>query len=237
MMPPDLVRPLEDTDTHETASAGPDVEAMGSVLEGERELDHGKRALVEDLKRRADRLALATGWERDQFLVCAGCSSAEKVVTGDPKINFLLACLSYLMWVEKILDKLDLPSDRRTAVVELDQLFRDSNKDLQTCKQAMQAKPQTGERSANELLKLGEVTRAFQVALAHTDTEHGQRAKRVLLDDPLYLSSPHVDSERIELAWTEPAVLGEEVAERIRDHVVLCESCTEAYAQRPRRGY
>jgi hypothetical protein len=173
---------------------------------------------------------------REQFLEYAGCSSAEFVISGRPGVNFLLACLSYLMWVEDVQGGLDLTADRQTAVIELERLFRESGRDLASCKRAMAAKLQSGEPSATELLQLGEVTCAFQLALAHIDSESGRRVRKALLEDPLYAHSPHVDDDRIELAWTDPRSLGERVAENVRDHVILCSACGEAYDQRVRQS-
>lgn len=224
---------LQDTDTQEIASDVQSVEAMRSVIEAPSAPESApRRALKAELTERADLLASATKWTREQFLEQAGCSSAELVIKGKPSIDFLLACLSYLMWVEDLVADLDVLRDKHAAVQGAARLFRDGERDLDLCKGAMSKAARLGELSALEFLSLGEVVRAFQVATGHLDMAAGRRIQVALLQDPLYLHSPHVLDDRIELAWTSPETIGKRVAGNIRKHVVSCAACTESYSQK-----
>jgi hypothetical protein len=198
---------------------------MRSLIDAPSPADDKTEKLKAKLTQRADELARATDWTRDQFLEHAGCSSAQLVIEGNAKIEFMLACLSYLMWMEELLADLDLVYDRQTAVVASTRLFHDGGQDLEDCKRAMVEKLAPAEISASELISLGEVTKGFQVALAHTDSKPGQVIRRVLLDDPCYLTSPHVSSDRLKLSKVDPGALGRGVAKNIRMHVRGCSIC------------
>jgi hypothetical protein len=230
-----------DTDTHE-ADFKRQVESMAYLIDAppaaDIESDDSElKARLENLRREltqhADKLARATGWERDRFLKYAGCSSARLVIEGRAKIDFMLACLSYLMWMEEFLADLDLELDRQTAVIASARLFSEGGRDLSDCKRAMAEKLDPAERSAKELISWGEVTKGFQVALGHTESKAGKEIKHVLLDDPSYLSSPHVAADRVELAWVEPEALGINVAKRIRNHVARCSACESSRTDTP----
>jgi hypothetical protein len=224
--------PVQDTDTHE-----PDfklqVASMRSLIDAPSPADDKTEELKAELTQRADELARATDWTRDQFLEHAGCSSEQLVIDGNAKIDFMLACLSYLLWMEGFLTNLDLVFDRQTAVIASTRLFHDGGRDLDDCKRAMTEKLSPAERSAEELISFGEVTKGFQVALAHTDSKPGRAIKRVLLDDPCYLSSPHVSDDRVHLAWTDPEALGVRVAESVRRHVGECSVCAASRTRTP----
>ncbi len=224
---------LQDTDTHETTDTGHNVEAMRSLIEDTDLTEDAPRgALKTELIERAELLAGRMEWTLDEFLEHAGCSSAGLVIEGKPSIDFLLACLSYLIWVDELTADLDLLVDRRMAVRLSARLFRNGGRDLDACRGAMDVTVDASELSAAEYLSLGEVTRAFQVAIARLDTAEGRRLASALLQDPLYLCSPHVVDDRIELAWIEPKVLGEETAKRVRTHVIGCSACAASYEQK-----
>src|SRR5580704_219136 len=149
---------LEDTDTHETVNGAHSVEAMRSLIEDtDVTEDTPREALKAELTERAELLAEGTEWTREEFLEHAGCSSAKLVIDGKPPIDFLLACLSYLMWVDNLMIDLDLLRDRRMAVKLSAQLFRDSGRELDRCKVAMEANARSGALSAAGYLRLGEV--------------------------------------------------------------------------------
>jgi hypothetical protein len=231
----------QDTDTHE-ADFKRQVESMAYLIDAppaadvetdDSELKARLENLRNELTQHADKLAHATDWSRDRFLEHAGCSSAQMVIEGRAKIDFMLACLSYLMWMEDFLAQLDLVLDRQTAVIASARLFSEGGRDLNDCKRAMEEKLDPAERSAKELISWGEVTKGFQVALAHTESKAGKEIKRVLLDDPSYLSSPHVTDDRVDLAWIEPEALGVNVAKRIRNHVGRCTACDSSRTDTP----
>jgi len=238
----------EDTESHEFGerSGGPvavsGVAALGGILEnpveapaepspGEPPQSDEAAAKIEamkaDLIGRADRMAAMADWTRGEFLTSAGCSG-NITVAPEHLENYLLACISYFVWVEGMLGKVDLALDRRFVVLESTRLFSDGERDLADCEEAMRAGE---EPTATQLLGLGEVTRAFQVACAHLHTPAGRHMRQTLLDDPDYRLSPHLDEERIALAWSDPELLGTEVAARVREHVAgsegiaRCEIC------------
>ena len=213
------------TDTHEQDANLPVAVASMQALIDAPPADDKTEKLKAKLTQRADELARASDWSRDEFLEHAGCSSAQLIIDNKAKMDFMLACLSYLLWMEGFLADLDLVFDRRTAVIASTRLFRDGGRDLDDCKRAMAEKLSAADRSAGELIALGEVTKGFQVALAHTDSKAGRTIKRVLLDDPCYLSSPHVSDDRVRLAWMDSEALGDRVAERVRKHVGECFVC------------
>lgn len=230
--------PGQDTDSHELAGATAEygVEAMRSVIENPH-LGKGAgkeiQALRAELVERADALAEATSWTRTQFLEYAGCSSQRKLQSLE--MGFLQTCMSYLGWVGNMVWALELAVDRRTAVIDAAELWREGGHSLELCKEVIGAEG----LPATTLLQLGEVTYAFQIARAHLDTPEGRRARQVLLNDPDYASSPHVSSERVTLAWVDPQALGENVATRVRKHVSNCEICKAIhgeFADLPRAG-
>jgi hypothetical protein len=211
------------------------VEALGVAIE-DVGLGNGagrkERAIRKELVRTVDALADAAGWERQEFLEHAGCSSQTKL--DSLELDFLKACRAYLRWVGRMVWALDLPVDRRTAVSDAAGLWREAEHDLKRCEEVIGRKG----LSSTDLLQLGEVTYAFQIALAHLDTPKGRRARRVLLEDPDYASSPHVSSERVALARFEPEALGENVAAVVRRHMKDCEICTAIHGEfvDPRRA-
>jgi hypothetical protein len=217
--------PVLDTDTHEHSDFKLKVASMRTLIDAPAPADDRTEKLKAELTQRANELAQATGWTRDEFLKHAGCSSAQLVIEGKAKIDFMLACLSYLMWMESFLNVLDLEPDRQTAVIESTRLFRDGGRELADCKRVMGEKLSPTDVNAEQLISFGEVTRGFQVALAHTDSKSGRDMRRVLLDDPCYLSSPHIRENRVQLAWNDPGALGIGVAKAVRKHVGKCPAC------------
>lgn len=222
-------RPYE-TDEHRFTQ-GP--EAIRSVIEAPDRLgeDVLYRKMVEELTQRADRLAAKNAWTRDEFLESAGCSSADLVISGEATRDFLLACISYLMWVESAVDALDVQLDRRMAVLNCDGLFRESKRDLELCRTAMSCDMGSDQITAEEFLALGEVARAFQVARARMGALSGRVSWDVFLTDSLFASAPHVSEERVALVWTSPEALGLKVAEKIREHVLQCVSCGDTHTR------
>ncbi len=221
---------VHDTDSHELRDANPGygVEAMSIVIE-DPSLGRGAgkevQALRTELTDRADALADATSWTRTQFLEYAGCSSQRKLQSLE--MGFLQTCRSYLLWVGRMVWALDLAVDRRTAVIGAAELWREGGHSLERCEELIGGKG----LPATTLLQLGEVTYAFQIARAHLDTPRGKLARRVLLDDPDYVSSPHVSSERVALARLDPQALGENVAKAVNEHVNGCEICKAIHGE------
>jgi hypothetical protein len=170
---------------------------------------------------RADRMGAMVDWTGDEFLEYAGCAGRSTPLPEDLQ-KYLLSCVSYFSWVEKMLDKLDLQFDRRLVVLGSTQLYSDAGRKLFECERVMEAGDPP---AANQLLGLGEVTRAFQTARGHLHTPAGQRTRQILLEDPDYAHSPHLERDRVALAWSNPALLGTRVAAGVRVHVEGCDVC------------
>jgi hypothetical protein len=186
--------------------------------------------LVQHLARLADHLAGEADWSRDQFLEYAGCSSAELVIQEEVSDNFMLFCLSYLKWLESLLDGLNLALDRRATISGASGLFVDASGDLEACKEALAVRaPVQHSLSGAGLVRLGEIKLGFETALANLDTPEGRRVRRILIDDPEYADSPHLALERVELLESDPAALGHELAEGMRKHLEICPVCAETY--------
>jgi hypothetical protein len=222
--------PLDDTDSHEIVGATGeyDVEAMSSAIE-DPSLGKGAGAEIQELRMdlvyRADALADAASWTRTQFLEHAGCSSEKKLQSLD--MGFLLTCQAYLKWVGNMVWALDLAVDRRTAVIAAAELWREGGRSLKLCREVI-----GGEGlPATRLLRLGEVTYAFQIARAHFETPLGRRTRRVLLDASDDAASPHVSSERVALAWGDPRALGEHITDEVREHLDGCEICKAIHGE------
>jgi|GEM_PF-6697738 len=235
-----------------TLLATSDVAALSGVLEGSEtetptapspgksaEKEKAQKKRIQKMRarliKRADRMAEELGWTRLQFLANAGCSG-DATVPDKHLEDFLLSCVSYFDWLEKMTDQLDLVFDQRLVVLGFTELYNDSGRKLYLCKEAMEGEVALGAQgsmpavvppTAMQLLELGEVIEAFQVARGHLSTPAGLRTKAVLFDDPLYALSPHIDEQRVALASSDPELLGGRVAERILEHVASCPICGE----------
>jgi hypothetical protein len=231
----------------------PTAPSPGKSAEKEKEKAR-KQKSIQDMRtrliERADRMAQELEWTRAEFLAGAGCSG-DATVPDEQLEDFLLSCVSYFDWLQRMSDQLDLAADRQLVVLGSTELYNDSDRRLYACKDAMEApyelmppaedvaaaarevapgaqgSPPPIPPTAMQLLELGEVIEAFQVARGHLSTPAGLRTKAVLLDDPLYAFSPHIDEQRIALASSDPELLGGRVAGRILEHVAGCPICGE----------
>lgn len=228
----------DDQDKQEFAHRHGMVEAGGSVaVAGIKQVVSGVpgvaeelNPLVQHLTELVDKLAAEADWEAEQFLEYAGCTSAARVVAEEVDEDFMLDCLSYLEWVESLLEGLDCPSDRRSVIIRASRLFVNASSKLAVCKKALATRASVDHSySGAEIVRLGEIGLGFETALANLDTLEGQRVRKILIDDPDYSESPHLARGRVEVLRSDPPALGNDVAEEMWKHLEGCPVCAETY--------
>lgn len=183
------------------------------------------------------RLEFATGWKTRTVLTELGCQIETTEELGEMEDEELETCLEYFKWVESLTEYLDTTAERRRILSEASLLFRDTQGDLSECKRSMMA----GTFPGVELLKLGEIEKAWETARLQIGGTIGDRARMLRDTNPFVRSRPHLSDERLDDYLDPNGGIGKEMRGRISRHLKQCTECRNACEAReaacgPRRA-
>jgi hypothetical protein len=170
------------------------------------------------------RISSHTGWSEEVALEHLGCDTKTEEELSDLTETRLRSCIEYMMWVESLLADLDLAIDKRMTVHGAAKFFVEAERDLGIVKESMDA----GDFSPKEYLRLGEVARAWEVAMRSLDGPAGERSRQIHDDNPFAdANTPHMSPMRLEMLGRSDAsdLLGSRVKARMQEHVSLCHIC------------
>lgn len=174
--------------------------------------------------RQAISLELATGWETQTLLTELGCQIRTTDELGNMDEAQLQRCSEYFSWVESLTELLPSIAERRRVVSGAAMLFRDSAGELERCV----ACTESGAFSAFELLKLGEIDKAWLYARINLDGPIGDRTRLVRERNPFAKRTPHLSDERLDRFLDPVSDLDAMMRERIARHLELCTECRDA---------
>jgi hypothetical protein len=179
--------------------------------------------------RKVVRLEQVTAWETVVLLRQLGCEKKTTEQLGLMGAEELQRCSDYFGWVEGLVDLVERTPERREVVSRSWHLYRDVRGDLEECQRAMRA----GAFSARELLALGEVEKAWLTAQLQIEGSVGDRSRELVQTNPFLELSPHLSRESLDryLGRKQPRP-GVATAERIGEHLSLCDECRLAYESR-----
>jgi hypothetical protein len=177
------------------------------------------------------RLSSHTGWSEAEVLAHIGCDTKTEEELNELSDAKLRQSIDFMSWVESLLGDLDVASDKRLAVSGATRFFASAEMDLDSCKQAMSS----GDFTALEYLRLGEVAQAWQCAMRRLDNPRGERARQTQEDNPFIDgNTPHISPRRLTLLSHPDAqeLLGLRVQAHIEEHLRYCPACANASERR-----
>jgi len=105
-------------------------------------------------------------------------------------------------------------------------LFRNRGGDLAGCRRSLES---ASTFAGIELLKLGEIDKAWATARLHLDGPIGERARLARETNPFATARPHLGNKQLDRCLGRDGdKLGREVCTRIARHLELCGQCREA---------
>jgi hypothetical protein len=170
------------------------------------------------------RISSHTGWPEEVALEHLGCDTKTEEELSDLTETRLRNCIDYMGWAESLLANLDLAIDKRLTVHGAAKFFVAAERDLSIVREAMDA----GDFSPTEYLRLGEIARAWEVALASLSGPEGDRVREIHDKNPFFdASTPHMSPMRLEMLGRADAaeLLGSRVKDLMDEHVSLCHVC------------
>jgi hypothetical protein len=162
-------------------------------------------------------LAKETGLSEDVTLDRLGCRVREPEDVRALTPDGLQKCIDFMHFVHEVIRRLDLDQDKRLALGRAVGLYQDAGADLEACSRAMNAVADD-DLSAMDLVSLGEIARAFEVAREHLLPDAEMQATR--------RAKPHLSPHRLSLLANQRSeLLGRQVASRMEQHVEMCHLC------------
>jgi hypothetical protein len=188
--------------------------------------EHPDRSeLFAETFRHVVRLEQDTGWETSVLLRQLGCQTKTTDELGRMEARELQQCCDYFAWVETLVVLPVEVAQRRQVVSRAAMLFRDVRGDIEECKRAMEA----GDFSGFELLKLGEIDRAWAACQLQIEGPIGERERLLQKTNPFAALHPHLSEERLDQYLDpEDERMSHLMRARIADHLVICNECEEA---------
>jgi hypothetical protein len=144
----------------------------------------------------------------------------------------LKICLEYFQWVGKLADLLESHDERRQILSGASLLFKDSRGDLPNCKQSFKA----GTVPAEELMKLGEIEKAWATARLHLEGKIGDRERMLRDVNFFYEPRPHLSRDRLDLYLDPRGGIEGDIRRRIQSHLEHCTECRTACEEREARA-
>jgi hypothetical protein len=176
-----------------------------------------------------------TKWPLPVLCRHLGCDPASKPA-GIPAVVLLKHSVAYLKWVTELCNLVDRPEDRHDILLGAFDMVAGAGGPLDDrvarCRRAFQTPIEN--QTSNELVELGEVHKAWQLAARALDggrsVSHQQR-----LSAPLDELTAHLHPRRLQVlfgdAVTAAERLGPTVAQRMHAHLRGCERCKAVVAQ------
>jgi hypothetical protein len=174
--------------------------------------------------RQVVKLEIATAWPTQTVLTELGCHVQTTDELGKMEEEELMLCLEYFKWAGGMTDLLEDHRERREILSGASLLFRDGRGDLDDCKQSMKV----GDFPAEELLKLGEVEKAWDTARLYLGGKIGDRARMLRDTNSLIEPQPHLSEERLDLYLDSEGGIEGEMRKRITRHLEHCTECRNA---------
>ena len=174
--------------------------------------------------RHAVRLEFATSWTTRTVLTELGCQVRTTDELGKMEDDELERCRDYFEWVETLTDLLGTVDERRRVLSGASLLFRDCKGSIAECKLSLSA----GDFPGIELLKLGEIEKAWTAARLHLDGPIGERVRTQMATNPFSRPRPHLSGDRLDRYLDPAGGLDAEMRERIRRHLENCTQCRSA---------
>lgn len=133
---------------------------------------------------------------------------------------------AFIDWLLELTALPELVSDRRTAVLAVADFYHNCGEELEATRYAIETAPY-GNFTPRELIALGIVLTAIEVAVEHFDNPLGrQRREDRLMGNRLFgPAARHARPQVIHFGLSGQA--GLEVATRWEEHLAKCEGCRE----------
>jgi len=131
---------------------------------------------------------------------------------------------AFIEWLLELTSLLELVSQRRMTVLKVADFYRNCGKDLGTTKHAIETAPY-GDFTPRELIALGIVLTAIEVAVEHFDNPLGrQRREDRLMSNRLFGPVTHHARPGV-IHFGLSGLAGLQVAVRWEEHLAKCEGC------------
>jgi hypothetical protein len=178
-----------------------------------------------------------SGWETDDLLQELGCNKRRRDELEAMGVLELESCRAFFEWLTSLINDAPDEAAKRAVISGGSLLYSDARRELDECKMAIGRKD-FEDLSPSELIELGEVGGAFQLARQFLSSPAGQRAReRAQTNAFVALPKVHIRTTTLDALITEPhglpgASISFERAGRLALHIDHCGPCKAARERR-----